>query len=1058
RTIQRNFLMLCLAGLLLTMPGIWLKAQWSQALFRILNPFSMRAHSTLAILESVHPGDSTIRLGEPLLLTCQASGQKGQEVFLELWPADDKKSLQRIGELSGGPGDQFSFQLTKVTTALQYRFRAGDALSARHQINVLAPLAIDELMLTITPPAYTRLAARSFNGLLDSVALLPGSLMMVTLRCNRELQSAELQMANTAPFPMLAQDKGSAWRGQLMMLTEQPIMVQAKDQHALQAQLAIKYRLEPDQPPRVRILAPQAPLRLAAGAAPQILFEVSDDFGIAELRLEQIGSGTQTNILRQAWQPDNARQVATNWTAAGAQFNMQEPLVLQLIAIDNCNVGQPNRVQSDPIIFHWTSAQEIQSQLQQNVQQAAQSLSHLVELQRANLETTTLLARDLAAAQPAQWQAAATVQATIMQLAGQLISNPQKPLGALSEAVRTLYSGAMREAIETLERIPLSEPAYQLSLAQRAVLLEQRILRILMRTDEGYAKIELHRATSGLLALLDAIFKDQTATLESTKAMLTAAVGSSSEALVQKQDRLASDMSLFTQTCRTEAQKQSATDKEFSQLLMQVAAIADNKKVMANMLRAAEQLQAQAPRKALPWQEEALEALRELHKLMHAWRVGDAAENTAAFQATLQAATQKIDKLAAINAQALEAIRAAKWQADQDHKKTETIAEELDEELKAIDENTRDVLLQIATDLHIFPELPVGNDLVEDVYQVFEECQQVGGSDTTPVHEEGLQKDDWILEFNAKLQDTKKRMEELEGWLFAKPDNIKRTTESFDLQEMPKQAVIPMPAEIEDVIGDLLQQQEVLEKTQAYSASNQSVNDLGTGGDTFDGEMGDYSAKGKSANLTPQHREQDGRSIVGRQGMSAGETTAGSGKINAGDEDIAERATQDPSQSGHIQEEEHSQAKATGGGKLSGYSDDFSQSTLGSRRDSQIKEGSELGLQAMLRQQAQAIYAQAQLAHIRTGSLDEAIRHMQQAENAIQQGTSIQQVREFQRLAILALKKTQTELGTETMIVMESGLLPPVVAEDQLAGTRDEAPVNYRQLVSEYFKQLSATP
>ena len=292
----------------------------------------------------------------------------------------------------------------------------------------------------------------------------------------------------------------------------------------------------------------------------------------------------------------------------------------------------------------------------------------------------------------------------------------------------------------------------------------------------------------------------------------------------------------------------------------------------------------------------------------------------------------------------------------------------------------------------------------------------------------------------------------------ADADNRKALTENFDKEEFPTIPVIPMPSEMEDIIGDLAKQEEELEKKSDDSATNQGTPDFEAGWDIKEGETVNYSAKGKSGNTRPDHKEQDGRSNVGRAGMSDGETAAGSGKINEGDENIDKRMTQDASQSGQVQEDGHSKAKATGGGKGSGYGDELGMAGSGPRRDSKITQGSELGLQAMLKRNAQALYARSELSHVRTGSLDEAIRWMQQAEGAIAKGYPIQQVREFQRNAVTALKKSQTELGGAVMNSAEATApaAPPI--DDQLAGVRDEAPTAYRALVSEYFKSLSAAP
>ena len=230
------------------------------------------------------------------------------------------------------------------------------------------------------------------------------------------------------------------------------------------------------------------------------------------------------------------------------------------------------------------------------------------------------------------------------------------------------------------------------------------------------------------------------------------------------------------------------------------------------------------------------------------------------------------------------------------------------------------------------------------------------------------------------------------------------------------------------------------------------------GWEIADGEYVNYAAKGKSGNQAPEHREEDGRSLVGRQGMSDGETAAGSGKVNDGDANIQKRRTQDSAQSGQVQEDGHAKAVATGGGKLAGYGEERGMSGPGPRRDANTTEGSLLGLQALLRRNAEALYGKASMMHIRTGSLDEAVENMRHAEDALAQGFPIRQVAEFQHRAIGALKRAQTSIdgaGYEEAVAAEGASAVP---DEQVATALDEAPPQYRELVSEYFKSLSGGP
>ncbi|NQU10193.1 hypothetical protein HQ590_05355, partial [bacterium] len=303
----------------------------------------------------------------------------------------------------------------------------------------------------------------------------------------------------------------------------------------------------------------------------------------------------------------------------------------------------------------------------------------------------------------------------------------------------------------------------------------------------------------------------------------------------------------------------------------------------------------------------------------------------------------------------------------------------------------------------------------------------------------------------------KERLDDMEAWLTAAPDATKRLAETFDQAEMPKMAVIPLPEELEDVIGELMEQQEEITEESDDSATNQAVPDIPAGWDTVEGEWSVFSGKGKSGNERPEHRDQDGRSLVGREGMSDGETVAGSGKINEGDENIETRRTQDSAQAGRVEEEDHAEAKATGGGKQSGWGEGRGMPGEGPRRDSDMAP-SELGLQEMLRRDAEAVYARASALHIRTGNLDDAVVAMRDAEQALRDKRPIQQVREFQRRAMAALQRTQADLNAGFSAEgLQAGPRGSGLT-DQLAGVPEEAPSGYRDLVAEYFKSLGSAP
>lgn len=109
----------------------------------------------------------------------------------------------------------------------------------------------------------------------------------------------------------------------------------------------------------------------------------------------------------------------------------------------------------------------------------------------------------------------------------------------------------------------------------------------------------------------------------------------------------------------------------------------------------------------------------------------------------------------------------------------------------------------------------------------------------------------------------------------------------------------------------------------------------------------------------------------------------------------------------------------------------------------------------MLRRNAEQIYAKASMMHMRTGRLDEAILNMRKAEDAIEKGYPIRQVREYQRRAAVALRRTQADLSGRTLDVSGKGAAVKQNDDSFYAGAAEEAPAEYRDLVAEYFRALS---
>ena len=846
----------------------------------------------------------------------------------------------------------------------------------------------------------------------------------------------------------------TVWEAGLVVSNAAPprLLAEGKDGDALQQDL--RFTLEPDRLPRIHILAPEGRPVLAPGAQPSISFEVLDDYGLDAVWVERVtvGGDRSEGDIVERWDAGDSRELARTWTDGESRTRDQGVAAYRIAARDNCPLGAGDRVtRSPPIVFSTPSMTEASKAREKLETEAFATLSRVIELQRENLARSRTYAKVLANATGAQWEETADRQQEIRTLTRDLLRNPLNPLGNLTATAKKLYLNEMADVIPLLAGIPDTAEADRPGRVDRALAMEEKILRQLTFADVAAARSMVEQRVAALAGMLARMIKEEDGIIKQTRtyAEQSAEV---SETLVSRQDDLSLDVTAFVQACRTESAQVAAHDDAYAALLLDVADTCDRKKVRGDMLLAAEQLDLNKPDGALPHANTALEKLKLLQAMMDDVAMKEELERQQQLMDAIEEARKRFEKIEDVHRKALESMEMVKDQLDKDDKDVDMLEEEYEELLK----KTKEAMLEVPTDLNIFMELNVANDIVEDVFSVFEEIEQAPGSenmDPGDVKDRALAKREGYLD---GMEEAKDRLDDLESWLANAPDSTKITAEPFDQEEMPEAGIAlgALTTEAEELIGDLLEKQDDMAQEADDGAINTSVPDMVANNEVKEGDVANFSAKGKSGNETPDHKEQDGRSNVGRQGMAVGETAAGSGTVHEGDKNIEERRTQDPTQSGQIDiDGEDIDTKATGGGKLAtGKADDVGMDG-GTKRMDSMEQGSPEGLAALMAEKADSLYAKASMQNVRADSLKDAAHHLRQSADAIARG-NIAQLREHRRLALAKLKKAKAQIdaaATGTFhIEQQTSLL-----DDVVVGGPELAPPKYRDLVADYYKALN---
>lgn len=301
------------------------------------------------------------------------------------------------------------------------------------------------------------------------------------------------------------------------------------------------------------------------------------------------------------------------------------------------------------------------------------------------------------------------------------------------------------------------------------------------------------------------------------------------------------------------------------------------------------------------------------------------------------------------------------------------------------------------------------------------------------------------------LEKATELLNNIERWLADTPDKIK-----WNMEEPPSPSEIPLadlPAELEDLVGDLLDREEdMTEDVEDVSSSWLDSIDKGAGWDAADGPISSMSAKGVTGNQLPNNSEIGGRSGEGRTGRSHGQMVESTASGKDGRK-TPSRLTPQPFESGQVQDNSSKdEGGATGGGKLSGYGE------LGLRGPAPSSTPKSLPRltdnQTRLRQEAEAAQVLLRAWHLPTGDLENSIADMRQAESALQRQDGLG-LRQSHTRVLDALRESRDAIRNETGLRREHMNLPEWVRGEILGGRRDSVPKGFEQLVADYFKTLS---
>jgi hypothetical protein len=247
---------------------------------------------------AVQPGDFTVDLGQPVKITLQVTGRTDRQVTLFTRPAGDDTAEWIEREFTAAPdapksqrSATFVATLDAVKKPLEYRAVAGPAASETFHIRVRYPLALKQIEVELTPPAYTgHPPVKSADGNINAVE---GSIAKFAIELDQTPSTASLivtdlgQRSEDDPTPS-TQSIPLEIAGAMLTAT---LPLRADQKYSILAETAegqrlpentYRIRVRPDQAPEVYFEEPRDPLDVHTLAEVLMRIRVRDDFGLSK--------------------------------------------------------------------------------------------------------------------------------------------------------------------------------------------------------------------------------------------------------------------------------------------------------------------------------------------------------------------------------------------------------------------------------------------------------------------------------------------------------------------------------------------------------------------------------------------------------------------------------------------------------------------------------------------------------------------------------------------------------------------------------------------------------
>lgn len=440
------------------------RATWTIAR-RLLQPGAdIPPYSPLIFVLAPRPAE--VLYGGELLVTAEIRGGKIDAPVRCLTRDPASGRVEESLAFQENPG-RFSAKLEKLAAPVDVAFAVGRARSPWLAVAVRMQPKVQEVLLTIEPPAYSGLPRREFAVGAQDLAALSGSRITARITSNRPLRGGTLRFGGNATDPAAHEIAGEREethqvRFSWVARTATPLRIEIRDILGTSSEpLQIEQKILPDERPEVVLRQPAGDVLATPDSELPFEATASDDLGLTRVAFVRQLHGYRERSVAQPVQPGQRRhELAGNLKLAPFALVPGQVIQLTLEAGDTnpnllgVNVSEPARIhiiareQYAAILRAQTTLEEFSARytaLNEAMNAARKAIDNLEQAARSG---------DAAKAQEAR-QKAAEAHAQAAQLFGRIAKDfpifdldPQLASTAADAMQRLFANGQQLESLQ----------------------------------------------------------------------------------------------------------------------------------------------------------------------------------------------------------------------------------------------------------------------------------------------------------------------------------------------------------------------------------------------------------------------------------------------------------------------------------------------------------------------------------------------------------------------------------------------------------------------------------